>query len=149
MCASLHPRFEFIVRSLQQVFGPSSMQEEQQGQPYRRQAEQPTGDAHPQWYSIERGLQHDIGHVDRGANDRRDQWAFPIWQEKGQNDESTVEHRIPGSQRKIYIEDEDADAQTDDKDQQPAGGMVTLCIPFTIHGLHQFTLSGLRTRQLN
>ena len=92
-----HPRFEFIVRPLQQVFGPSSMQEEKQGQPYRRQAEQPTGDTHPQWYSIERGLQHDIGHIDRGANDRRDQGAFPIGQEKGQDDEPTVEHRIPSS----------------------------------------------------
>ena len=86
------------------------MQEEQQGQPNRRQAEQPIGDAHPQWHAIERGLQHDIGHVDRGANDRRDQWAFPIWQEKGQNDEPTIEHGIPDSQRKREIKEEDADA---------------------------------------
>ena len=107
------------------------MQEEKQGQPNRRQAEQPIGDAHPQWHAIEHRLQQHIGHIDRGANDRRDQWAFPIWQEKGQNDESTVEHRIPGSQRKIYIEDEDADAQTDDKDQQPAGGMSFLvCLSY-------------------
>jgi hypothetical protein len=118
LCPRLHAEFQLIMRPLQPLLRTALMEEEQHREPDRGQAEQAARHTHPPRHALDDGAPDQIGHVEHGADGRRDHRAFAVRKQEGENDEPAVEDAVSDAEGQIEVETEEAEAQANEAGQE-------------------------------